>query len=239
MIGLRIIKVSKDEVNVYLTEKELEYFDINPDEKKFQAGELHRFLYAIMEVVRSETGFDPYHGGQVMVEASPTCNNGMNLAISKIGFENKRKHRISREQFKNIKTVKVRSSHSLDTEQLSMKDIERIVDKMGIDDYIKNKLKKMRSVNMTFVFDTFKDMETGLCMLPDEIVKDCALYRNGNRYAVVSELVRCNKYSFILGEYASGIFDTELATADIGENWSLVAEGSELIKMTDAMKNMK
>ena len=36
-----------------------------------------------MELVKSETGFDPYNGGQVVVEAAMS-QNGMSLTISKI-----------------------------------------------------------------------------------------------------------------------------------------------------------
>ena len=101
---MRIKKISSDKIVVQLTDTDLEYFDLDIGERPPQAADLHNFLFEVMELVQTETGFDPYHGGQVIVEAS-TSSEGMSLVISKIHND---KSRVSREDFSKRKKIRVK-----------------------------------------------------------------------------------------------------------------------------------
>ncbi len=101
---MRIKKISCDKVVVQLTNSDLEHFDLDMENRP--QSDIHKFLFKVMELVKDETGFDPYHGGQVMVEASPS-ESGMVLVISKIPLGKKK---MSEDEFSKIKSIKVKET---------------------------------------------------------------------------------------------------------------------------------
>ncbi|MGM9936755.1 MAG: adaptor protein MecA [Candidatus Ornithomonoglobus sp.] len=231
---MRIKKISRDEVMVYLTMQDLEYFDFNPGEKIPQQADLHRLLFEVMELVQTETGFDPYHGGQVVVEASASAV-GMNLSISKV--KTGRKHRITREEFKKAKTVRVKQGMGFGSDDFSNDEIRELIDRLGIGDAIKEKMKSKK--NEIFIFDEFTSLEGALSLLPDEVTKKCALYRNGSRYALLTALIKGSRYSNMLSEFARSSCTYEIVERDIREGWSPVAEKEALVDMAGAMRDMQ
>lgn len=105
---MEIKKISCDRIIVRLDDSDLENFDIDIEKRIPQAEDLHRFMYKVMELVRLETGFDPYNGGQVVVEAESLAD-GIKLIISKIrtGTE-----KITRNEFAKVKRIGVKCSTS-------------------------------------------------------------------------------------------------------------------------------
>ena len=128
---MRIKKISNDKIVVQLTDSDLEYFDVDIDNATPQSTDLHKFLFEVMELVKRVTGFAPYNGGQVVVEAAMS-QNGMSLTISKIRTGNSS---ITREQFNKAKKVTVKSK-----ECVSHTDIAQLAECSGIR---KRNLKKM------------------------------------------------------------------------------------------------
>ena len=232
---MRIKKVSSDRVTVYLSAGDLEFFNFHPGEGSSNAGDLHNFLFELMEVVRSETGFDPYNGGQVMVEAMHS-SEGMKLEISKIGISKPKKP--TREQFNNAKSVRVR------TKDYEFKDIAAL----SKEDF----LRLMRSISAcamgttdrkpgyeTFIFTDFAELEGALCLLDSAAVAQCILYRNEEKYAIVAKIRRWEKAYNLLSEFSEANRGGDLLAADINEGWKEVARGEALQTMADAVKSMR
>lgn len=231
---MRIKKISRDEVMVYLTMQDLEYFDFNPVGKIPQQADLHRLLFEVMELVQTETGFDPYHGGQVVVEASASAA-GMNLSISKVNTG--RSRRITREEFKKAKVVRIRQKSDFDTDDFSNDEIRELIDRLEIGAAIKEKMKSKK--DEIFIFDKFTSLEGALSLLPDDVTEKCALYRNGNRYALLTALTKGSRYSNILSEFAQSSCTYEIVERDIREGWSPVAEKEALVDMAGAIRDMQ
>ena len=106
---LRIRKISCHKVVVELTNNDLDQLDLDLQNRPQE--NIHKFLFNIMEKVHIQTGFDPYHGGQVIVEATPS-EKGMELVISKIPSKSKK---MTREEFGRIKNIKVRETSKIKT----------------------------------------------------------------------------------------------------------------------------
>lgn len=104
---LRIQKISCHKVIVHLTNNDLDKLDIDLEKKPKE--NIHKFLFEVMERVQIQTGFDPYHGGQVIVEASSN-EHGMELVISKIPDKTRK---LSREEFSRVKSIKVRQTRKI------------------------------------------------------------------------------------------------------------------------------
>lgn len=228
------MKMSNDEVTVYLSNSDLEHFDINPAERVPQSGDLHKFLYAVMEAVRTETGFDPYHGGQVMVEASLTVG-GMMLVISKL-TRTRTKKKITKEQFKRAKSVKVGGEQRIDTSEFEAEDIQTLLKSLGIHDRARE---KQRAVWQTFVFNAFSDMEDALSLMPPQVTDSGVLYRENKRYALTLLLKHNTVHYNILSEYADVCTGSAIVARSIREGWQMVAEGEQLTEMADAVRSMK
>ena len=230
---MRIRKVSDNEISVFLSEQELDFFDIHPEEKIPKSGELHRFLYAVMEAVQDETGFDPYNDGQVMVEASPV-HNGMNLIISKLGAGRAVK-KLTRDQFKRVKAVRVRESKS----RKAIKDFDELADALGIRDIIRSEEQRRKYGMNVFIFDCFSDMEDALSLMPRELAGSCSLFRNKKSYALITPVRNNTKIYNMLTEYSVSASVNEVLANDIREGWLRVAEGEKLSEMADAVRSMK
>ena len=230
---MRIKKISRDEVMVYLTMQDLEHFDFNPGVKIPQEADLHRLLFQVMELVQTETGFDPYHGGQVVVEASASAV-GMNLAISKINTQ--RRPRITREEFRRAKTVRVRQK-SLSTDDFTNDEIRQLIERLGIGAAVKERV--MREKNEIFIFDDFASLEGALSLLPDEVTRDCALYRRDGRYALLTSIKKGSRWSNMLSEFAGRSCTYDIVGNDIREGWSRVAEKQALVDMAGAIRDMQ
>ncbi|MGN0162657.1 MAG: adaptor protein MecA [Candidatus Ornithomonoglobus sp.] len=229
---MRIKKISRDEVMVYLTMQDLEYFDFNPAGKIPQQADLHRLLFEIMELVQTETGFDPYHGGQVVVEASASAV-GMNLAISKVNTG--RKRRMTREEFKKVRAVRVKQDS--DPDIFSNDEIRELIDRLGIGAAIKENMRSKK--NEIFIFNEFTSLEGALCLLPDAVTEKCSLYRSGSRYALLTALTKGSRYSNILSEFAQSSCTYEIVERDIREGWIPVAEKAALVDMAGAIRDMQ
>ncbi len=222
--------VSSREVLVYLTKQDLEFFDVEFDEASPipQSGDLHRFLFELMEIVQTETGFDPYKNGQVVVEAVQS-NEGMQLNISKIGMSKKRK--MTRSEFK--KGVRVKKA---DDPEIAANDellsLLRSLDKRLAE------CSSEKSVE-TFVFSDFNALDDALCHAYGAALGDSVLYRNGERYAIVAKMRRGGRLYNVLSEFAQIYHGGDVLAADIGEGWKKIASGSGLKDMAKALKSMK
>lgn len=227
---MRIKKISSDKVTVYLSRQDLEFFDFCPGDTVPQSGDLHKFLFDIMEVIQTETGFDPYHGGQVVVEAvhSP---DGMRLNIRKIGMVKQEK--LTRSQFEKIKSVKVcDASSSKAVRNRLLKVLEQLqAESKGVSEIHKTEYE-------TFIFSDFAALEAGLCMLDDDTAEKCVLYRNNERYALVARIERYSKEYNLLSEYAVICRGGDVLAADIREGWKELAREDKLAEMAEAMRNM-
>lgn len=214
---MRIKKISSNKIVVQLTDSDLKQFDLDFENKIPQAADLHNFLFEVMEVVQSETGFDPYHGGQVIVEASPS-EEGISLLISKIKTENKA---ITRDEFKRAKGVRVKASSG----KGGLAELDPPLAANGTS-AAKNKGK--RSV---FLFDGFEDVEGAMAVLAGESFAGVRLYRNEKKYAVVSRLTAEDRVFNVLSEYAAKTVMNNVCAYDVAEGWTLVAEGDGLGEM--------
>ena len=96
---LKIEKINKDRIVVTLSPTDLSDYNIDINALGPNSKELHSLLFNIMEMIRDETGFNPYNG-QVVVEATP-FKDGVTLGVSKMGAA----QRLALEEFK--RSVKV------------------------------------------------------------------------------------------------------------------------------------
>lgn len=224
---------------VFLTNGDLDFFDLSPESFGPKSEELHRFLFVLMETVRDETGFDPFEG-QVVVEASRT-KDGVHLSIcrtaAETGYASGR--RISRDEFRKAKGVRVKGvsvprmpvGHiaSEEEEYLRMLDEKRHA-RMRT-------RKKKRGSSLVLVFSSYTDMESGLCLISAEDIAGGELYRSGKRYAVILGAKALDSCFGIL-EFTESHFKNDIAADRVRECWSLVAKGEELSEMAEALKNM-
>ncbi len=104
---LRIRKISCHKVIVELTNNDLDKLDLDLQNRPQE--NIHNFLFSIMEKVHIQTGFDPYNGGQVIVEATPS-ESGMELIISKIPSKSRK---MTREEFSRIRSIKVKETKTI------------------------------------------------------------------------------------------------------------------------------
>ncbi|MBQ3124675.1 MAG: adaptor protein MecA [Clostridia bacterium] len=223
---MRIKKISSDKIVVQLTDTDLEYFDLDIDENVPQAADLHNFLFEVMELVKTETGFDPYHGGQVVVEAT-TSPDGMSLIISKI---HNNKKRVSRDEFAKIKSVKVKNTAVKPTQS----DMAELAECVGIP---RTKRKKRVSENAVFIFESFSDFEAVVNVLDTFDFAFASLYRNGEQYALISRAFTVQERN-IISEYATNCIRNDVVAFDINEGWTLVAKDNVLAEMAENLKEI-
>lgn len=214
---MRIKKISGEKIVVHLTESDLAYFDLDFEKKIPQTADLHKFLYEVMELVKKETGFDPYNGGQVVVEASPS-ENGVSLVISKIADK---KRKITRSEFARASGVRVKKKSNT-----SYNDFKGIADRyMSIDKTV-------------FIFDCFDDLEGAVLVSDSNAFSELSLYKCGTKYALVSQKSIDKTFFNLLSEYAVDIVVNEVTAADITEGWQLIAENESLFDMAKEIHNM-
>lgn len=223
---MRIKKISSDKIVVQLTDTDLQYFDLDIGDRPPQASDLHNFLFEVMELVQTETGFDPYHGGQVIVEAS-TSPDGMSLVISKIHSSNKKQ--VSREDFSKIKNIRVKN-----TSKLTQADISTLARDASIPCV---KRKKRVSDNTVFVFESFSDFEAAVNVVDTFDFAMAELYRDGARYALISRAFTVQERN-IISEYAIKCVKNDVVAFDIREGWTLVAKNNELCEMTENLREI-
>lgn len=223
---MRIKKISSDKIVVQLTDTDLEYFDLDITENAPQAADLHKFLFEVMELVQTETGFDPYHGGQVVVEAT-TSPSGMSLIISKIHSDKKR---VSRDEFSKVKNIKVKNTAG----KLTQNDIAELAYNCGTP---RTKRKKRVSENSVFVFESFSDFEAMVNVLDTFNFSFAALYRNGGRYALISRAFTVQEQN-IISEYAVKYIRNDVVAFDIKEGWVLVAKDNKLAEMAENLREV-
>ena len=222
---MRIKKISSDKIVVQLTDTDLEYFDLDIGERPPQAADLHNFLFEVMELVQTETGFDPYHGGQVIVEAS-TSSDGMSLVISKI---HSGKKPVRREDFSKIKRIRVKN-----TEKVTRAEVSNLLNDAGVPC---TKRKRRVSENTVFVFESFSDLEEAVKVVDTFNFAMAELYRNGERYALISRAFTVQEQN-IISEYAIRRIKNDVVAFDIREGWMLVAKNNELCEMTENLRKM-
>ena len=92
---MKIEKINKDRIMVTLSPTDLSDYNIDINALGPNCKELHSLLFNIMEMIRDETGFNPYNG-QVVVEATP-FKDGITLVVSKMGAT---QTRLAIEEFK-------------------------------------------------------------------------------------------------------------------------------------------
>lgn len=234
-MSLKIKKLSSDLIAVFLSEQDIIEYDIDISDKIPRSDELHRFLFEIMEVVREETGFDPYHGGQVVVEASPT-STGLNLLISKI--KTKKKSKMTRERFEKVKKVSVVNRKDKDKESMPEEYLKHLIEELGLGASL-NKNKKEEPENRVFIFSTFKEWEDALCRLNSDLISDFCLYRSEAGYALITNLTKENVYYNMLSEFAVVECTKDITVMNIKEAWTFIAGGRELAEMCEAVKAMQ
>ena len=221
---MRIRKISSDKIVVQLTDSDLEYFDLNIYESRPQAEDLHKLLFEVMELVKTETGFDPYNGGQVVVEASMS-QSGMSLIISKVCSGKKR---MTRDEFSKVKNITVKSDVSAD-------DIANIAKCVGLKT---KRLKHHTSKITTFIFNDFQDFENAVCALGETNFSNTSLYRTGKRYALIFKDTLKDEEHNVLSEYSVHIKYGDVAAFSIRESWCLTAENDELSIMAYNIRKM-
>lgn len=227
---MQIRKISKNEINVFVSDRELMGYNINADgEKMPESAELHKFLFELMDTVYVETGFDPY-GGQVVVEATP-LRNGMNFTISKIG----RKKQMTKAEFANVKSVRVKSARIKSVDKLSDEEIYDIVDKIAGKGF---KRKRKLPSKGSFLFGKYTDLEKALSVLASQSLIGCGLYRNGGRYVLITDFDSNSVEYNCLSEFSQRIIKSDAAINTVKEMWSPVAAGDELADMSEQIKNM-
>ena len=219
---MKIRKISCDEIMVFLSNDDLEFFEIEPDDIKPQSNELHKFLFVLMETVQDETGFDPYHG-QVVVEAVPT-KSGLHITISKTG-ENK--GRISRSDFKRARGVRATANRSQYYKILNKNENES------------SRIKSDKKACAVFVFESFTDMENAVALMSDTELAKGELYRNDKRYALILKCRAAERCVNMLSEFAVQSSRSRLLANDIREGWRHVAAGERLIVMASAIRSMR
>lgn len=222
---MRIKKISSDKIVVQLTDTDLEYFDLDIGERPPQAADLHNFLFEVMELVQTETGFDPYHGGQVIVEASAS-SEGMSLVISKIHND---KSRVSREDFSKIKKIRVKNA-----EKVTQAEVSKLITDAGVPC---TKRRKRVSENTVFIFESFADFEDAVNVVDTFNFAMAELYRDGVRYALISRAFTVQERN-IISEYAMNCVKNDVVAYDIREGWVQVAKSNELCEMTENLRKM-
>lgn len=212
---MRIKKISDDKIVVQLTDTELERFVPEIKGKVPQASDLHKFLFEVMELVRSETGFDPYHGGQVVVEAA-AYPDGMSLVISKI----KTKRRMTRDEFAEVKAIRVKTSESRQRRAHGRPRRKKVCE------------------NTVFIFDNFSDFESAVTVLGDINFSQSRLFRRRNSYALSVSRKLGERECNILSEYALKTVRNDICAYNISEMWNKVADGNELAEMAKNLRDM-
>lgn len=228
---MRIKKISGDEVMVFLNARDLEYFNFHAENGVPEAGDINNFLFDLMELVHTETGFDPYNGGRVMIEAMHT-EHGMKLSICRIGCRSEKK--LTREQFKRARGVRARVPGVAD--KISAEEYDELVRLLHDISVLKEAITPSRE---TFILDSFSAMEAALCNLAEEELKNCVLYRGGSRYAIVSRCAGKGRLRNVLGEYAELYYGGELLADDISEGWTELVRGEKLLEMARALRKMQ
>lgn len=208
---MRIRKISNDKIAVQLTDTDLEYFAPDLKEKTPQAADLHKFLFDVMELVKSETGFDPYNGGQVVVEATASPG-GMSLIISKI----RTKKTMTREEFARVKKINVKEC--------------------GIKSEIKPK-KKMNKYS-TYIFENFSDFENAMINVTVTDFINAGLYRKKDGYALITNSDMAKTDHNRLSEYALKSMKNDIFAYGIFETWSKVASGETLSELVGNLRKM-
>lgn len=258
---MKIKKMSDNAVNVYLTNSELAIYDINPEEAASSSADLHRFLYDVMEEVRNETDFDPYNGGQVVVEAS-RFEFGMVLEISKIIPKTKERTKLTREQFKKVKRVRVaktvtieKNKTEIEKNKTDMYDkiyaLQRLADlldvaverHLGSKDQKPQKAQKPQKTKKTilhvFMFDSFLSMESALALVPHKLTNGGALYRKNKKYCLILNIPEGDALYNTLTEFAESWSAVPSAAYHIKESWIPVAHAVELTRMADSLRKMQ
>ena len=219
--ALKIKQISCDKVSVYLTNEDLELFDISPETLGPQSNDLHQFLFMLMETVKFETEFDPYNG-QVIVEAKMTVD-GLYLLISKVCGDGV--HKITRDEFRRARSV--RAVKSLKPLEISGKNMT-------------GSMKSKRgSKTSVFVFDGFRELESAILLVDDGTIEKCELYRDGKRYALISEISKNSRPHGILNEFAALYKMSDVLADDIREGWKSVAQHDDLAEMVRELRDMR
>ena len=216
---------------MYLDTHDLEYFNFKTENGIPEEKEINEFLFDLMELVHNETGFDPYKGGRVMVEAIHS-EHGMRLNICRIGGRSGKK--LTREQFERVKNVRAAKRSS--SEKLSVEEYDELVSLLRDIGQLRDAVSSSKE---TFVINGFTSMEAALCKLPDEELANCVLYRSDARYAIVSENSVGSRLRHILGEYADHYHGGDVLADDIDEGWEELVRGGKLIEMAQALRRMQ
>lgn len=214
-----IKKISGDKIIVRLTDSDLEHFQIDTNKKIPQSANLHKLLFEVMELVRIETGFDPYSGGQVVVEAEEV-DNGISLVISKIKGQSRK---LTREEFSRIRSVHIKKDKD---------DISRMLKNAG------QVQKEGNSHKTTYIFDSFDDFESAMCAVDSRVFCNSGLYRSENGYALIMDNTSDAIAMNILSEYSSLISGNCVVAYGIQEGWRELACGSSLIRMSEEIRQM-
>ena len=221
---------------------DLELFDLSPDSFEPKSVDLHRFLFILMETVREETGFDPYDG-QVVVEAS-RVDGGIHLSISKVG---RSKRKISRAEFNKVKRVRVKGvrsgymqKHGLQHkfDDITDEELYKAVWGSGAHRQMSRREAGGKKNNtFVFVFSTYLDLESALCIADRSRIANGELYRDGKRYALILRM-RSMDGCYNISEFAEKVFRNAIVADEVREVWKKVAENEALAEMADAVKNM-
>lgn len=215
---MEIKKISCDKIVVRLNDNDLENFDIDMEKRIPQAEDLHRFMYKVMELVRLETGFDPYNGGQVVVEAQ-ALEDGIKLIISKIRTGTKK---ITYDNFLRAKSVRPKRRFRLPQEDIPPQT----------SDVCDGKRKR------TYIIEEFCDLEAAIAALEPQIFQSASLYKRNRGYALVFD-GECKGIPYnILSEYSISSTRNSVIAHRVKESWDKIADGAELVRMAREVKEM-
>lgn len=226
---MRIRKISCDKISVYIADDDFEKFDFDFDKKMPQAADLHKFLFEVMEVVKTETGFDPYNGGQVVVEAE-VSEGGLTLNITKIRTK---RGKLSRDEFRRAKSVKVKTGAEA-TDAVSAQDLSSLIKQLKTASDSDEK-----SGSIAFIFASFTDLESVMCQIGEDIPPMSELYRDNERYALIIPIDTMKNNYGVLFEYAQNSVRSDVALLSIKEGWKCVLKGAELEIMHRKLQTMQ
>lgn len=241
---MKITKITNNEIVVFLNEMDLELFDITPESMGTKSASLHKFLFALMETVSTETGFNPYDG-QVVVEASP-YDGGIKLSITKVSNrsdeEDKsidtskliKKFMSERENTEHIRTIRGRK---ITRDELRRSSAVRVVKKRNVDKGMSER--KTQRPDSVCLFSTYENLEDALVMIDKHDFSDCELYRGKKEYALIIPGSRWNELRNYICEFADRYSRSYVLAADIREGWKKVVKGEKLAEMANALRAMR
>lgn len=205
---MKIEKLAENKIQVVLTTADLSDMDMDIDSLENNSKDLNNFLFLLMERIKEETGFNPY-GGQLLMEAFPTENDGLSIMVSKVHNETAKK--ITRDEFRHIKRIRPRGE-------------KRTADETETD---------------PFYIHLFDDVCLLLRELDEDIVSRGALYFIDDEYCfLLPKNLSDSRSISLLYEFSHRRSYHNLQGVYVKEHGRLIADGGKLVRMARGIKSL-